>query len=678
MVNRWRAWVVGRLNAVVMAYDSGESPMATIITVHGTFAHAGGALASGEAATIGDAIQAKAASETKNVPNNLAWWQPDSSFAREVQSLLLSDSPTTDAPVTIEPFIWSGENSEVARRVAGAKLLDRMLQLEARSEPYCVVGHSHGGSVIAAALMNSLARRVQLPHMKRWITIGTPFVTMRPMYWLVDRLNLMQKVVLVASMMLLLMFLADLIGQMISGGRASAAAFGVISDPSRRAPYGPWRLALAALMMSLPAIFFSGIFRWADSRRLFFYRKQTVETAQRSFGPRWLSLVHKDDEAVQGIRSLPKASFELFDPAFAVQRLTMLAVFALPLAYLLVLKSPPLMTGIANFLKNDVYNVDPKRARAYDDERMKVRIRAFGPTAKGPSPNAGTELAQVRRQRDDLKIKYPDYRALERYLRFEDEFFEKAGQPCPGNTLCGKGESFATNSHLLFHIVTDDLTSAIINDDTKLGNWAAALRAAIPLVLVPTVFVLLALLSMYLINRLARAVSSLSARLLNRVTLAEVKRVIYGNDTNGELATGGGPRPAWMNTAPAYLPTEISSGITELANQTTAASLAKFRNALSTIALAEGKSKDSSLVSDYLTWKELIHTAYFELPEFRRLLARAVAEVDGFRPSARFAGDPGYVKAADWLETLRLDTASATSTTPPVAPQQVKTQQLAN
>jgi hypothetical protein len=378
--------------------------MATIVTVHGTFAHSSSAQANNKQAATDGRAQA-----SKPVASELAWWQPDSAFARDIQALVQSDGRQSDSkqsdggaaaastPVTIEPFIWSGENSEVARRVAGAKLLDRMIQLEARNEPYCVVGHSHGGSVISAALMNSLARRVQLPNMKRWVTIGTPFVSLRPMYWLVERLNLMQKVVLVASMMLLLMFLADLVGQMLEGGTAKALPFGVVGDMSGKAVHGPWRLALAALMMSLPAIFFSGIFRWADSRRLFFYRTQTMDAAQRSFGPRWLSLVHKDDEAVQGIRNLPKASFQLFDPAFAVSRLTMLAVFALPVAYLLVLKSPPVMTSIANFLKNGVYQVDPKRAKTYDEERMKVRIRAFGPTTRGPSPNATPELAQARK-----------------------------------------------------------------------------------------------------------------------------------------------------------------------------------------------------------------------------------------------------------------------------------------
>jgi hypothetical protein len=631
--------------------------MATIVTVHGTFAHT------------------NSEPDSSTSASDLSWWQADSAFARDVQALVESNGGGgAPAPVTIEPFVWSGENSEVARRVAGAKLLDRMMQLEARNEPYCVVGHSHGGSVVANALMNSLARRVQLPNMKRWVTVGTPFVTLKPMYWLVDRLNLMQKVVLVASMMLLFMFIANVIGQGLSGSAAAAVLpFGSVNQSSG---YGPWRLALAALMMSIPAIFFSSVFRWLDHRKLFFYRKNTVQAAQQSFGPRWLSLVHEDDEAVQGLRTLPAASFKLFDPAFAVQRLTMLAVFALPVAYFLVLKSPTAMIRIGNFLKTSVYHLDTKRATLYDEERMRIRLRAFGPTTRGPSPNSAAELVQVRKLREDLKLKYADHNAIERALRFRNEFFVQEGKPCPGDVLCGQGQDFSINSRLLFHTVTDDLTSAVFNDDTKLGDWGVALRAVVPMVIVPMAFIALALLAMYLINQLARAVSALAARMLNRVTLAEVKRAIYGNDTNGEQAIGGGPRPAWMATAPAFLPPDVANRITDLANQTTAASLTKFRNALSTIALAEGKSKSSSLVSDYLTWKELIHTAYFELPEFRRLLARAVAEAEGFRPSAAFTGDPSFVKAADWLETLRLDTAAgparpaASAPTVAAAPQQ--------
>jgi hypothetical protein len=609
--------------------------MATIITVHGTFSHAGGE------------PQTEAASRAEDI----WWWQPESSFARDIQSMVQGEGTAgAPVPVKIEPFVWSGENSEVGRRVAGSKLLDWMVELETRNEPYCVVGHSHGGSVIAAALIDSLARKVELRNMKRWVTIGTPFVSMRPKFWLVDRLNLMQKVVLVASMMLLLMFLMALAGQILGDTSTSSWMWQFGATDPRGSGNGPWRLALAALIMSVPTLLFSVLFRVSDHKRLSVYRQPTIDAARSAFGPKWLSLVHKDDEAVQGLRSLPRASVQLFDKSFAVQRLTILAVFAMPLAYLLVLKSPTLMVGVANFLKNDFYQVDPARAQAFEVDRSKIRLRAS--TARTAAKDQSAEWAEIRHLRDSLRDKYQDYSAIERHLRFNREFFQQNRQPCPGNVLCGYGQNFAINSRLLFHLVTDDLTSAVVNDDIRYGSWGGALRATIPMVVVPALFISLALIAMYIIGLLAHAISAVLAYLLNRVTLDEIKRTIYGNDTNGEIAIGGGPRPPWIPTAPQFLPAEVANPITDFANQTTAASLAKFRNALSTIALAEGQPRDSNLVSNYLTWKELIHTAYFELPQFRRLLARSISEVDGFRASATFAADPGYLMATDWLTRL--------------------------
>ncbi|MEZ5853811.1 MAG: hypothetical protein R3D67_03340 [Hyphomicrobiaceae bacterium] len=59
----------------------------------------------------------------------------------------------------ITPFVWSGNNSEIERRQAGKKPLHPHA-LEAKGEPYCIVGHSYGGSVVSWALLESAARRL--------------------------------------------------------------------------------------------------------------------------------------------------------------------------------------------------------------------------------------------------------------------------------------------------------------------------------------------------------------------------------------------------------------------------------------------------------------------------------------------------------------------------------------
>jgi hypothetical protein len=650
--------------------------MATIVTVHGTFADS--------SAPLGALPNDPPNDPTAAAPAH-AWWRQHSAFAREVQSLVHSAGQDgTETPVNIEPFVWSGENSETGRRLAGAKLLDRLLVLESLNEPYVVVGHSHGGSVIAAALINSLSRRVALPNLQRWITIGTPFVGLRPYGWFVQRLNLMQRVVLVGSLMLLLMFIVHIIAQLLDHG-AVAAPLGLsfsggyrggVRNSDAAMGYDVWRLALAALLLSIPAFLFSGLFRIFDRRKLFFYRQPTIEAARKAFGHKWVSFVHDDDEAVQGLQSLPRASVQLFDANFATQRLTLLAVIALPLAYVLALTSSSTMVGFADLLKERVYHVselEPRMA-AYDAERQKVRnrFRDAAREQRRAEPNA-PDWSSIRKLRRDLTDRFPDHVAIERAIRFKRHFLmQQDGKPCPGGRLCGEGQNLSLNSSLAFHIITDDVTSSVFNDDTKFGNWAVALRVAIPMIVVPLASIAVALILMWLIGLIAKTLSAVAATVLNRVTMAEIKRTIYGNDTIGEIAVSGGSRPAWMPVSPPYLPAAVASRITDHANAATSASLSKFRNALSTIAMSDSVG-DSSLVSNYLTWTELIHTAYFELPEFRHLFARAVADATGFRPSAAFLGHPDYGRTAEWLAAVQLPATapagvSAVTTTPPHAP----------
>ena len=130
--------------------------MATVVTVHGTFAHAGSVPETPEGS-----------------PAEPQWWQQDGTLHEELRDFVAAQ----DGGLAVTSFEWSGDNSEVGRRDAGAQLLRRLRELEARNEPYCLVGHSHGGSVIASALLAGAARRQPLDNLKRWITVGTPLAS---------------------------------------------------------------------------------------------------------------------------------------------------------------------------------------------------------------------------------------------------------------------------------------------------------------------------------------------------------------------------------------------------------------------------------------------------------------------------------------------------------------------
>ena len=120
--------------------------MATIITVHGTNA---------TGAECGE-----------------RWWQRGSPFQNHLFDLVEGE----DDCLKFQPFVWDGANSENSRRRAGSRLLSVMEQLEAENERYVLIGHSHGGSVIANALVEAASKTTELPHFGRWITVGTPFL----------------------------------------------------------------------------------------------------------------------------------------------------------------------------------------------------------------------------------------------------------------------------------------------------------------------------------------------------------------------------------------------------------------------------------------------------------------------------------------------------------------------
>ncbi len=111
--------------------------MATIITVHGTFA-------------------APTAPDPDGGPTpEPQWWETPSTFESDIRELVKS----RDGRLDVIRSHRGGDNSEVERRDAGIRLASLMRELEGKSEPYCIVGHSHGGSIVSAAFWIMLRAR---------------------------------------------------------------------------------------------------------------------------------------------------------------------------------------------------------------------------------------------------------------------------------------------------------------------------------------------------------------------------------------------------------------------------------------------------------------------------------------------------------------------------------------
>ncbi|MFV0294890.1 MAG: hypothetical protein ACK5JT_02080 [Hyphomicrobiaceae bacterium] len=616
--------------------------MATIVTVHGTFAHS----------------ETPPSGATSPDPQDLQWWQPGSTFDHDMHALLEArhtlEQGQSAGPVEVKPFVWSGDNSELGRRKAGDALLRELQVLDAKGEDFCVVGHSHGGSVVGWALLKSAARRRPLKGLKRWITVGSPFVALKKERFLFQRLDLIRKVVFVASFMLLAIFLIDVAAQLwFASERANTLAW-----LQRRG----LKWMVTAALMSLPiVIFYFGLKFW-DARSLLHYRRGVRRRALSYFGGRWLPLTHTDDEAVQGLAFLPGARVDVFDKQFAVSAITSLSIIAVPVLYLALLSWPSAMVNLADFLNTHLYKSNYPQTEAVLRTARKARYEwLHNLRARMPADGVVVQKPMTQLERDDVRERYiaarkaitenlPGKREAEHALKFRHTFFEnRDGTPCNDGKLCGNGENFRINSRLLLYLATNQVTSTIAGDDSVLADRRSLWSIAIPALLVPVFSGLLALLFMLIIRTLGTLISSASSSVLNRLTNSEVKRAAFGNDTEGETAIGSTDRPNWIERSPPRLPPAIGDEITRYSDSVASNSLSKFRQAIGELASAEPKHTADTALTTYFTWKELVHASYFDVPDFRKLVARAISECDGFAPTECFEHDALFATTAGWL-----------------------------
>jgi hypothetical protein len=139
-----------------------------VILVHGT----------GAGATEPDGEDGTGVSEPEGKKR---WWQRGSPFCKEMDKRLRPGAACWPGDGDTAEFHWTGRNRETERLQAGRDLLENwLLPMEREKRSYHLIGHSHGGSVIWAALREAKWRGERLDHLRSWTTIGTPFLHYRP------------------------------------------------------------------------------------------------------------------------------------------------------------------------------------------------------------------------------------------------------------------------------------------------------------------------------------------------------------------------------------------------------------------------------------------------------------------------------------------------------------------
>ncbi len=237
--------------------------MAKIITVHGTFA--------GDEADKGE-----------------KWWQQGSEFLDELQDYV-------EEPLEVEPFHWSGANSELDRRKAGAELYNK---IKDEKEPPVIIGHSHGGSsgILALALAMLKKPKEAASMIRGFISVGTPMILFKGNRNPFTRFNIVGRLLLVWALSALSLSMMTTLGSFgpsddreIAERLLQFLAFEPTINGGR--DFGFW-VAIGSLLL-----LFGFNSRTAKRRNLFSENK-----VFQALGDKYIALSHRRDEAINGLQ----------------------------------------------------------------------------------------------------------------------------------------------------------------------------------------------------------------------------------------------------------------------------------------------------------------------------------------------------------------------------------------
>jgi hypothetical protein len=157
----------------------------------------------------------------------------------------------------------------------------------------------------------------------------------------------------------------------------------------------------------------------------------------------------------------------------------------------------------------------------------------------------------------------------------------------------------------------------------------------------------------FLTKPVGYVVSTPISRFLNYITTVQIRRSTLGNDVKGGVgwvAPMPGGFPSVIPEAYGLVHGEIEVALSAFADKHAAKTLANARAILGLISLGDRDVIKS--FTEQLSWNELIHTAYFEVDEFAKLIAYVLHKA-GLAPlTEKFKSDPDFEKIRSAYEAM--------------------------
>lgn len=185
-----------------------------------------------------------------------------------------------------------------------------------------------------------------------------------------------------------------------------------------------------------------------------------------------------------------------------------------------------------------------------------------------------------------------------------------------------------------------------------LGKQAAWVQILIEFLLILTIVATITTALVAVIQLLSKGVSVLLSKMLNPVARDQIRASGFGSDTRSDRAIDTLDFPMWLKSGWPALPEALGQEIQAVSDSAAAKAVQQFRGALGNLALAKGPGGSADLLSKYLTGDELIHTTYFKVARFRKLVAYSLTQTRGLRATPKFMQDPEYALVAGWYQEI--------------------------
>ncbi len=160
-----------------------------------------------------------------------------------------------------------------------------------------------------------------------------------------------------------------------------------------------------------------------------------------------------------------------------------------------------------------------------------------------------------------------------------------------------------------------------LEGDSALGYLMVILVAIAVLAVVAAIYMAVASAVVAILKLLARGIGWPLSKVIDNLVWSSIRQQAWGDDRQGEGVSQVGSHPPEFAATFEPLPAAVADEVSRFSEKHAILTLTKVREVLGMTRTPKTAPDMRAQLSEQLNWRELIHTTYFEIPQFTDLIA---------------------------------------------------------